>query len=122
MTNPESDVLSAIDALERDEIGELVTWQIEQGRARGDGPCGIWAIAERLSSIGPVAVRVPRLTEEESARLNASIASIQQSFQRVAPAMAESAGRVTQAMARFAAAFNGQPYSFGESDDPDPVS
>jgi len=38
VTTPESDVLAAIDALERDEIGELVTWQIEQGKAREGGP------------------------------------------------------------------------------------
>lgn len=38
MTNPEDDVLPAIDELERDDIDELVDWQIEQGHARGDGP------------------------------------------------------------------------------------
>lgn len=38
MTNPEDEVLSAIDELERDDIARLVDWQIEQGHARGDGP------------------------------------------------------------------------------------
>ena len=36
--NPEQHVLDAIDALEHDEIAELVTWQLEEGRRRGDGP------------------------------------------------------------------------------------
>jgi hypothetical protein len=36
--NPEQSVLKAISALEQDEIGELVSWQLEEGRRRGDGP------------------------------------------------------------------------------------
>jgi hypothetical protein len=36
MTNPEQSVIDAIDGLERDEIGELVDWQLEQGRRSGE--------------------------------------------------------------------------------------
>jgi hypothetical protein len=36
--NPEQAVIDAIDELERDEIDDIVDWQIEQGRKRGDGP------------------------------------------------------------------------------------
>lgn len=33
---PEQSVLDAIAGLEQDEIGELVRWQLEEGRKRGD--------------------------------------------------------------------------------------
>lgn len=35
-THPEQAVLDAIAGLEQDEIGELVRWQLEEGRKRGD--------------------------------------------------------------------------------------
>lgn len=42
MTHPEQSVLDAIAQLEAeehpDEIHELVRWQLEEGRRRGDGP------------------------------------------------------------------------------------
>lgn len=34
--NPEDAVIDAINGLERDEIGDTVRWQLEQGMARGD--------------------------------------------------------------------------------------
>ncbi|WP_454199558.1 hypothetical protein [Nocardia sp. Marseille-Q1738] len=33
-TNPEQAILDAIAGLEQDEIGELVRWQLEEGRKR----------------------------------------------------------------------------------------
>ncbi|MFI6368686.1 hypothetical protein ACIBG0_38890 [Nocardia sp. NPDC050630] len=36
MTNPEQAVIDAINGLERDEIGDIVRWQLEEGMRRGD--------------------------------------------------------------------------------------
>ncbi|MEU2013084.1 hypothetical protein [Nocardia sp. NPDC019302] len=44
MNHPEQAVLDAIAGLESDEIGELVRWQIEEGRKREREPLSRWEL------------------------------------------------------------------------------
>lgn len=84
MSASESDVLSAIDALERDEIGELVTWQIEQGRARGDGPDEFADEDDR------------ELTEEECAQLEEGMRALSEVAQKLPLAFEKIGASVAQ--------------------------
>lgn len=73
MANPEDAVIHAIDGLERDEISELVDWQLEQGRRSGEyllhrpRQCRdhMAEIERVVQSAGPWVRRYPRVSVPE---------------------------------------------------------
>lgn len=79
--NTEQRVLDAINGLEQDEIGELVRWQIEEGRKRGD--------------------HLPELGVLDAAALTESLAQ----FRAAVPALAEQIGRSFEQMRQAFVAF-----------------